>query len=371
MTRYSFGGDEHIFVEIDEEMSLDAFFKSLSITKAVREAQIRGVTEICPANASFQVRFDPDVIAPDAMLAELKALESAAESAPQRLTTRIIEVPVFYRDPWTHETLMRFRERHQDPSGTDLDYAARVNGLPTPMPSSKGIIPRPGSSRWSDSSPGCPSSISWSNANVSSRCRNTCARAPTRQSRPWAMAAASAASIPCAGRADTRCSASRRCRSTTRRRTVSYLRDFMVLFQPGRHRPKWRPIGRELSTTTSPPRSRPGAGRTAAWRRCGRSPSISPNGEQGHRRRPTRRLEGGAEWPLRSLQARACRPPSRTWGGPGYYHLGIPHGRRDGPARRCVCGQSAGRQCRGGGGARRRCSWARSWSSPPRTPWSP
>ena len=27
-TRYSFGGDEHIFVEIDEEMSLDAFFKS-------------------------------------------------------------------------------------------------------------------------------------------------------------------------------------------------------------------------------------------------------------------------------------------------------------------------------------------------------
>ncbi len=29
-TRYSFGGDEHIFVECDEEMSLDAFFKSLS-----------------------------------------------------------------------------------------------------------------------------------------------------------------------------------------------------------------------------------------------------------------------------------------------------------------------------------------------------
>ncbi len=45
-TRYSFGGDEHIFVEIDEEMSLEAFFKSLSMTKAVRDAGIRGVTEI-------------------------------------------------------------------------------------------------------------------------------------------------------------------------------------------------------------------------------------------------------------------------------------------------------------------------------------
>ena len=35
-TRYSFGGDEHIFVEIDEEMSLEAFFKSLSLTSAVQ-----------------------------------------------------------------------------------------------------------------------------------------------------------------------------------------------------------------------------------------------------------------------------------------------------------------------------------------------
>ena len=130
-TRYSFGGDEHIFVEVDEEMSLDAFFKSLSITNAVRDANIRGVTEICPANASFQIKFDPDQIRPDDMMAELKKLESAAENAEKRLTTRIIEIPVFYNDPWTHETLMRFRERHQDPNGTDLEYAARINGYDT------------------------------------------------------------------------------------------------------------------------------------------------------------------------------------------------------------------------------------------------
>ncbi len=127
-TRYSYGGDEHIFVEVDEEMSLEAFFKSLSITTAVKEAGIRGVTEICPANASFQIKFDPDVIAPDDMLKELKALESAAETAASTITTRIVEMPVYYNDPWTHETLMRFRERHQDPSGTDLEYAARING---------------------------------------------------------------------------------------------------------------------------------------------------------------------------------------------------------------------------------------------------
>lgn len=126
-TRYSFGGDEHIFVEVDEEMSLEAFFKSLSITTAVKESRIKGVTEICPANASFQIKFDPDVISPDDMMAELKRLESAADKAESTIRTRIIEIPVFYGDPWTHETLMRFRERHQDPNGTDLDYAARIN----------------------------------------------------------------------------------------------------------------------------------------------------------------------------------------------------------------------------------------------------
>ena len=38
--RYSFGGDEHIFVEVAEDMSLDAFFKSLFLCKALREARI-------------------------------------------------------------------------------------------------------------------------------------------------------------------------------------------------------------------------------------------------------------------------------------------------------------------------------------------
>lgn len=126
--RYSFGGDEHVFVEVDEAMSLEAFFKSLSITTAVRAAKIKGVTEICPANASFQIKFDPDVVALDDLVAELKQLESAADSAEARLQTRIVEIPVYYQDPWTHETLMRFRDRHQDPDATDIEYAASING---------------------------------------------------------------------------------------------------------------------------------------------------------------------------------------------------------------------------------------------------
>lgn len=125
--RYSFGGDEHLFVEISEEMSLSAFFKGMAICTELKRRALPGITEICPANAAYQVRFDPDVIAPDQVLRTLKDIEQAVGSADLELQTRVVEIPVLYNDPWTHETLMKFRERHQDPASTDIEYAARIN----------------------------------------------------------------------------------------------------------------------------------------------------------------------------------------------------------------------------------------------------
>jgi urea carboxylase len=125
--RYTFGGDEHLFVEMDESMSLQAFFGALGICSAVRDSKIAGVTEICPANASLLIRFDPEVIKPNDLLTEVKAIEAGGAAGAKSLDTRILELPVYYDDPWTRETLMRFRDRHQDPNATDLEYSARIN----------------------------------------------------------------------------------------------------------------------------------------------------------------------------------------------------------------------------------------------------
>jgi urea carboxylase len=127
--RYSFGADEHVFAEIDEEMSLEAFFKGMAICKELEKRHIPGVSEVCPSNASYLVRFDPDVIHPDKMLATLKEIEAQIGDAEIDLPTRIVELPVLYNDPWTNETGQRFRERHQDPSSNDITYSARINGF--------------------------------------------------------------------------------------------------------------------------------------------------------------------------------------------------------------------------------------------------
>ena len=64
MSRYSWGADEHLFVELAEEMSLQANFRAMAIATKVRSDRPDGLLDICPANASYQVRFDPDVLAP-------------------------------------------------------------------------------------------------------------------------------------------------------------------------------------------------------------------------------------------------------------------------------------------------------------------
>ena len=130
-TRYTWGGDEFLFVELDPAMSLEANFVANAIAAHLEASPIDGIVEICPANASLLLRFDPDVVPPAALERRVRAIEREVHAShAHTLDTRIIEVPVWFDDPFTTAVAMRFREgHHQDPSGNDLDYAATVCGL--------------------------------------------------------------------------------------------------------------------------------------------------------------------------------------------------------------------------------------------------
>lgn len=129
--RYTFGGDEFLFVEIDEAMSLAANIRATSIARGLQELDLDGLVEICPANASLLLRVDPDVLHPEELKKKVQELEEAAKASDgEKIETRVIEVPVWYQDPHTDAVVKRFREGyHQEPGMTDLEYAAKVNGL--------------------------------------------------------------------------------------------------------------------------------------------------------------------------------------------------------------------------------------------------
>jgi urea carboxylase len=243
-TRMSFGGDEHIFVELDEEMSLDACFRALALTKAVRESAIRGVTEICPANASFQLKFDPDVIAPDDLWKELESLERASERAAPVLTTRIVEVPVFYNDPWTRETLMRFRERHQAPDLTDLEYAAKINHYA----SVDALIAAHAASPWFVSMVGFVAGLPWLYQMVERAKQIEVPKYLRPRTDTPRLTVGHGGCLGCIysvrGAGGYQMFGITPMPIYDPRQSVSYLRDFMILFNPG-DIVKFRPIGRD------------------------------------------------------------------------------------------------------------------------------
>jgi len=130
-SRYSWGADEHLVVQLSEAMSLEANFRAMAMASFLQEHRPSGLIDICPANASLLVRFDPDVIAPSDVEKLVRDAEEAAAAGDSRtLETRIFELPVWYNDPFTNETGARFRDCHQTPDKTDLEFAAIENGLP-------------------------------------------------------------------------------------------------------------------------------------------------------------------------------------------------------------------------------------------------
>ena len=128
--RLSFGGDEFIFVELSEDMRIPQALCIQALARTLADMQVSGVVDICPSHASYMIRFDPEVIDLPAFLSDLEdAHEEAISAGAPTISTTLVDIPVYYNDPWTRETLLRFRDRHQDPNSTDIDYVARINGF--------------------------------------------------------------------------------------------------------------------------------------------------------------------------------------------------------------------------------------------------
>ena len=51
--RYEHGGDEFVFVNLDEEMSIEANFKVMAVTRELEKEHLPGIIDICPANSSY------------------------------------------------------------------------------------------------------------------------------------------------------------------------------------------------------------------------------------------------------------------------------------------------------------------------------
>ena len=127
-TRFDIAGDEYIYAEISREMGLESNFKALAITNELRKRKIPGLIDICPANASYMVRFNPELISAIDLLDYLIEIDiTKSNVAELNLSTRIVEIPIWYDDPITREYSFRFDNRHQHPGISDFEFVMKCN----------------------------------------------------------------------------------------------------------------------------------------------------------------------------------------------------------------------------------------------------
>ncbi|WP_280394369.1 5-oxoprolinase subunit B family protein [Nocardia brasiliensis] len=127
-SRVSCGGDEFVFIEFGEAMDLAAALRIQAITAGLGGLGLTGIIDIAPANASYMIRLDPELLDPRHLIRILDGLHTQfADAQTVTLDTEIVEIPVWYDDPWTIQTCAKFRDRHQSPTETDIQYTARVN----------------------------------------------------------------------------------------------------------------------------------------------------------------------------------------------------------------------------------------------------
>ena len=68
-------------------MSLEADFVSNSIANALDAKTLAGIIDICPADASLLIRFNPDELAP----AELERVVRSLEEQVRRSTSQVLK----------------------------------------------------------------------------------------------------------------------------------------------------------------------------------------------------------------------------------------------------------------------------------------
>lgn len=129
-TNFHFGGDEYIYAEISSDMRVESNFKALAVTAELRKRNIPGIIDIASSNASYLVRYNPDMISARDLLDYLREIDlTKSDPKELNLSVRMVEIPVWYDDPITREYSRRFKNRHESPELTNFEYVMRYNGF--------------------------------------------------------------------------------------------------------------------------------------------------------------------------------------------------------------------------------------------------
>ena len=133
-TTYRQQGDRNILVEYgDIVLDIELRIRVHALMRALEDAAIPGVIDITPGIRSLQLHFDGAVLDQSGAMAALLAAEEALGDLDDfAIPSRIVHLPLSWRDPAVHETIAKYIGTVRDDAPwcpDNIEFIRRINGL--------------------------------------------------------------------------------------------------------------------------------------------------------------------------------------------------------------------------------------------------
>ena len=133
--RYRIAGERHLFVELDDEVTLETNFKAIALSQALLEASplasqgIRAIIDVIPSFTSVLVHYEPQLITYQGLRKICEySLQKLSESPNLEIASRLIEIPLVYNDRWCRACFEEYCKTVK-PIEDNIELVCRLNGL--------------------------------------------------------------------------------------------------------------------------------------------------------------------------------------------------------------------------------------------------
>jgi urea carboxylase len=127
-------GDSNLLIEYGEmELDISLRFRVHVLMEALKEADIKGVTDITPGIRSLQVHFEPRICDRNELIESLKAIELTLPSIDDiEVPARIVHLPLSWDDESTRVAIDKYMKTVRSDAPwcpSNIEFIRRMNGL--------------------------------------------------------------------------------------------------------------------------------------------------------------------------------------------------------------------------------------------------
>jgi urea carboxylase len=125
-------GDRYLLVEFGTESSLRLNLRALSLADELVAAKPDGLVETLPMMVTVLVHYDPTNLPFDRLVDMCLSIARGQDGTGDvQRVSRLIEIPVLYRDPWTLACVQDYAAKIH-PIEDNVDFVVRTNDLSGP-----------------------------------------------------------------------------------------------------------------------------------------------------------------------------------------------------------------------------------------------